>query len=1779
MFSKSLFSKIVSYLLVAAFIAGNPLCPGLIAEERAPQTVGDDRDNLSPVLKFGFTIGLEISSDEQNKLKEWSDAIGKSNVEGAETTADSAEALLKEAVSQLIGKWLKKIKTALNTELGKDDGQKEWQKFVDNDVLWGMLLAQYINQYTVNGADLKDSVKNIITETFNALRAEEKGTPGMQAIGRVLELSEAKRFDEVIRKSFVSGKYEIMPKLGNEGIIFVLHKGLIEALEASNLPPNIHPGRGGDALGHEGRQIHIDEDLYNSLRGEDILQIAQHETFHLALTEIARIENLTLTEGEKEQAIKVSWLGSEGLRLRELWRKDGKPVGQKQEDFINNNYPGAKIAPGIGVYSRIEEITFKRIKTYREKREAVKQALLHNADIMSISAESNIGPDVVIVVSSLEAQADFWQKRLTGENNINGSGSVIKKDAIVLSVTESNWKGGAGNALGTLNGFMQAARKARDLGLIDIEKNLTGKAEITALTAVFMEFIKGKNTAMFHTAGKGTRTAPLPGVELNSKPNIKLSKMIDVKGVKEPITILESAIINTNPLADSRKGRLSVFWGDQVIIPVNNVDSKGTHHIEILGQEVPLDKEIESYGVLIPGENGDISQREKLSLETIQELLPEGETKVYKSIGSFSITQSFLNALLNDETIVTSLVNASGVLNTDQDWWQALTSSREEYISTLTKKGVEQESAEQQWNTMKKLWDTFKSEDNSGLRLLGSTDVGEDALWWDYGQNKFYLENMQLLVENTMRGEVARQFFGISKKEWIKDSKIFTDVKVSNSIIQNSTIKGGRLENCVVINSELKNVFAKNAIIIGSTVIELHATGGLVYNVVSKETYVKEGQIIANIFHPKAGRIVMRTDIDRNGEKDWKGNIPVYDNLYTYPEVAELMKGKGVTVETVENTKRQYKDELLKSGIILGNEISLYKQAETLAHKRNIAEELARLEISYRIIEFGGFIGNLLNDVEYGRLFSISLPMAKIETDKLKKILEERGSRFLFQLTQDTPGIYSAGAEENVGKKDAKFVRLGEIIKNGGLLKFTPYFRSGTHGYTWGQPVSENFILELMGANTQEEKINLARQYGVASDDVIGERWVTTGIIDLGTAGNLSENDLSLYQDEIFGKAHVKAFGAESGITAKLLVSAKPLSLQIHEFSEMIIPLEDGYAYLGLKKDVTTEEFIQSLKDGDMSIFNKVDFKKGEAIIVPAGMPHAYGKVKVYEVKAVNATQDAKGTLSFYDRLKLNEREINRVKDIVSKHTKEEATRILISDKLVRDKKDVLTLDEAKVAEIAEKIEKYGFLKRADLSKVYFNPEVLYTQDSAKYELMGKAEGFESGRYNIPAGKTIEMYSQMEGRQHSLVITEGKVEIINSNGKVIDEMNQGEERMVPAIIGKYTIKALKDAVIYTQYKPFSTDAPESEHKVVLDMGQREEAVSKASGTSVSSHEDAGYFGARGMNEKITIYSAATLPRIIGERDHLLKVISGELLITGSDGATQGAYKTGEVIRVTKDGIIDRNGIVISSMKDGVFAYTLQKNSAEPAEIEIQYEKSQNERIVYAVYTAIEKHLPAILKSKIDLILPEEIFIKGAGEGSKKAEQKLFDTLLGNDVVNIHTYSNSAGLDQNAVTTKIKNSIKNGRTPVLGATNLNITSAQDISNEEFKEIMASVRTLALPDISEIEKGNNGWFFAREVSALGILQSLLTVKSISDKEGIALDMQRVMTQLTNKNVSVEDLYYMLPFESVPAEIKEKEGVISSLQWMVQLVHKLLLAMPIKAFDAREQLEQRRKVMWSA
>ena len=116
----------------------------------------------------------------------------------------------------------------------------------------------------------------------------------------------------------------------------------------------------------------------------------------------------------------------------------------------------------------------------------------------AVSAMGHCFFDVTIICTTDDHQAEYWMDVL--------STGLLSGGKKVLAVSE-DWtaSGGAGNGLGTLYAWKKACALAATRYNFDLAD------ELAAGTV---------SAALYHTAGKGTRMAPLPASENNNKPGV-----------------------------------------------------------------------------------------------------------------------------------------------------------------------------------------------------------------------------------------------------------------------------------------------------------------------------------------------------------------------------------------------------------------------------------------------------------------------------------------------------------------------------------------------------------------------------------------------------------------------------------------------------------------------------------------------------------------------------------------------------------------------------------------------------------------------------------------------------------------------------------------------------------------------------------------------------------------------------------------------------------------------------------------------------------------------------------------------------------------------------------------------------------------------------------------------------------------------------------------------------------------------------------------------------------
>ncbi|MBT9160472.1 MAG: hypothetical protein DDT26_01759 [Dehalococcoidia bacterium] len=497
---------------------------------------------------------------------------------------------------------------------------------------------------------------------------------------------------------------------------------------------------------------------------------------------------------------------------------------------------------------------------------------MHRANIrdMHTTVETNRGFDVIIVVSSDRDQADFWHERLEA-----GRGSVIGRKTQIISV-EEDWPGGAGQLLGTLYAW---------------EKAQTPKTPDSRLHNLHQILQSGGSVAMYHTAGKGMRMAPLPAAEVNNKSAIKLPRLIEINGKKTAITVLEGVIFQTAPFASSRGGRLCVFWGDQIFIPSKSVGFEGAHHGEILSirTEIPSDEETwerdwQSYGLIIPAAGGGALQREKQTWSELKKLIKRrivgpdesGRIVLGKSLGSFSLSHALLGALRQE--FAAELAEKRTRMDTDPHLWMPLTSTRKEFVSDG--------GSESLWERLNGFKGRFLARE--GLELFGDKDLGYQTLWWDYGQLRLYHQNFLRLLERSLEGECLRQFYGL-EGYWIESSHS-GGLIVENSILLDTQAKG-RVKDSILLGVSADYLDISGSVIVSSSLSHAHARDALIYNCIDlARLELSSGEVVADIFLPH-GRVRMRTEIWRDGKREWTETIR--GNPYSFAGLHKLVMAQS----------------------------------------------------------------------------------------------------------------------------------------------------------------------------------------------------------------------------------------------------------------------------------------------------------------------------------------------------------------------------------------------------------------------------------------------------------------------------------------------------------------------------------------------------------------------------------------------------------------------------------------------------------------------------------------------------------------------------------------------------------------------------------------------------------------------------------------------------------------------------------------------------------------------
>jgi len=499
--------------------------------------------------------------------------------------------------------------------------------------------------------------------------------------------------------------------------------------------------------------------------------------------------------------------------------------------------------------------------------------------------------DILIVSTRTPQQEKYWQKRLEQLRGV-----IIQKDAYVVVIHE-DWPGGAGNGLGTLYAYKKAEEKAKQKDKVDIRTLQQ----------------KGRSVAIFHTVGKGQRLWPLAAGEYGNKSAVKLPMLLPDSEQDRSLSILEAIIVQSSLFAPYRKGRLSVFWGDQIFLPSKPLSLQQESPIDIyakLGtlksQEEWEARDLSKYGFIAVNRQGAAQHIDKSDFTTIAQLIENGIISIDGgaglSLGSFSLSSQMTFALLDEFS--KELDEKIGFMDTDPHLWMPMTLDEETYTSLMAKKGHPQSFAKQHYRRMQSFKNKF-TERYSYKQFFSVVDVGEECLWWDYGSVGSYFENVMKLTGDCDESDAMRKFFRLTNTKSVSKRKgLEVD---SRSILIDCNIQEGKIENSVLMGVNAESAMVSDSVVINCACNTMHADRCLLYNVIEEGHPEFSAKMVrADLILPETKEhVTLYSELGRNGKDDWKVLLP--KNRYTYEQLQKILENVDILqAEAIAWTAREH---------------------------------------------------------------------------------------------------------------------------------------------------------------------------------------------------------------------------------------------------------------------------------------------------------------------------------------------------------------------------------------------------------------------------------------------------------------------------------------------------------------------------------------------------------------------------------------------------------------------------------------------------------------------------------------------------------------------------------------------------------------------------------------------------------------------------------------------------------------------------------------------------------
>ncbi len=492
-----------------------------------------------------------------------------------------------------------------------------------------------------------------------------------------------------------------------------------------------------------------------------------------------------------------------------------------------------------------------------------------NIGLMNAAVKDNAGMDVIIIATSSRKHQILLQNRLH-----ELKGALIKPSAYIICIVE-DWPKGAGNGLGTLYAFKQAREVARSTWGIDLLEKMA----------------RGSSVALYHTAGNGSRMFPLTAAEGGCKPLIKLPGKIEDNHTFSLISLLEAVIKQTSIYALPSKGRLSVFWSDQIFIPTEPLHETSHAHIDIYAQYVPFPSESNwnaygyaHYGMVHPEAKLLV---EKVDYNTYIEILNKyhipASSYLGLSLGCFSLSLPMLKSLM--DFFQDDLLAKHSQMSTDLHFWMPLMHDQDTYVNLLVNKNHSRESCELHYSRMKSFKEAFKKEHHG--HLFDIKDIGLGSYWWDFGTLSKYFHNNMLAIQKNTQGEALKQFYG-----WALQGRSPRYNHLScddGSILYNCNIASGRIKNSILMNVTANHVEIEESMILNSGFHDLKACRNLIYHCHEKEDCEMTPGLAKVDVPLDASKQYLKftSPLDKDAKEDWESRLP--SNPLSFAELNQLI--------------------------------------------------------------------------------------------------------------------------------------------------------------------------------------------------------------------------------------------------------------------------------------------------------------------------------------------------------------------------------------------------------------------------------------------------------------------------------------------------------------------------------------------------------------------------------------------------------------------------------------------------------------------------------------------------------------------------------------------------------------------------------------------------------------------------------------------------------------------------------------------------------------------------